>query len=34
MARYPKWDAWRAARERMDPGNVFLTDYWKTHLGL
>ncbi len=33
-ARYPEWLRWKAVRERVDPANVFLTSYWKQHLGL
>lgn len=33
-ARYPKWEQWKAARRKADPDDVFLTGYWKTHLGL
>jgi hypothetical protein len=33
-ARFPKFEAWKAARAKADPKNVFLSDYWKTHLGL
>ncbi len=33
-SRFPKFDAFRAARAKADPGDVFLTGYWKTHLGL
>lgn len=31
---YPDFARWKAVRERVDPANVFLTDYWKSHLGL
>lgn len=31
---YPSWDKWKQTRARVDPGNVFLTKYWKQHLGL
>ncbi len=33
-SRFAKFDAWKAARAKADPKNVFLTSYWKTHLGL
>lgn len=33
-ARFPKWSAWKAARAKADPKDIFLTGYWKTHLGL
>ncbi len=33
-SRFPKFDAWKKAREKADPQGVFLTKYWKTHLGL
>ena len=31
---YPKWDAWMALREQMDPYQVFVNDYWRAHLGI
>lgn len=31
---YPKWDDVMALRTARDPYNIFLTDYWKQHLGL
>lgn len=33
-SRFPKFEAWKAARAKADPKNVFLSDYWKEHLGL
>jgi hypothetical protein len=33
-ASYPRWDKWNAVRERVDPAGVFLTRYWRDHLGL
>jgi hypothetical protein len=33
-ARYPHWDRWNAVRARVDPGGLFLTRYWREHLGL
>lgn len=33
-SRWPRWEAWKGARAKADPGNIFLTDYWETHLGL
>ena len=33
-ASYPKWPRWKAVRERVDPAGVFLTKYWRDHLGL
>ena len=32
--QYPKWDAFMALRQEMDPDGVFLSSYWKRHLGL
>jgi D-arabinono-1,4-lactone oxidase len=32
--RYPKWDDFMALRQKMDPDGVFLSSYWKRHLGL
>ncbi|MDF1761287.1 MAG: D-arabinono-1,4-lactone oxidase [Coxiellaceae bacterium] len=29
-ATYPKFDAWLALRQRLDPQKVFLTDYWQS----
>ncbi len=34
QGRYPKWNDFLTLRKQMDPGGVFLTDYWKTQLGL
>ncbi len=33
-SRYPKFEAWKAARRSADPKDVFLTKYWKDHLGI
>jgi hypothetical protein len=33
-APYPNWRRWNAVRERVDPTGVFLTKYWREHLGL
>ncbi|HEX4107479.1 MAG TPA: FAD-binding protein [Solirubrobacteraceae bacterium] len=33
-AQYPRWMDWLALRARMDPDGVFLTDYWRDHLGV
>lgn len=33
-SRYAKFEAWKAARKSADPKDVFLTKYWKDHLGL
>jgi len=32
--QYPKWKQFIKLRKSMDPNNVFLTSYWKEHLGL
>ena len=32
--RYPDWNKWKAVRSRVDPRNIFLTKYWKDHLGV
>lgn len=29
---YPNWDQWMAIREQMDPHQVFVSDYWRSHL--
>ena len=31
---YAGWERWQAVRERVDPDGVFLTRYWRDHLGL
>lgn len=33
-ARYPQFDKWKGVRARVDPGGLFLTRYWREHLGL
>jgi FAD/FMN-containing dehydrogenase len=33
-SRYPHWDKWNAVRARVDPGGLFLTQYWREHLDL
>jgi hypothetical protein len=33
-APYANWERWKAVRARVDPGGVFLTKYWRDHLGL
>ena len=33
-ARYPNWERWKAVRARVDPSGLFLTRYWREHLGL
>jgi hypothetical protein len=32
--QYPRWHDWLALRDELDPGEVFLTDYWRARLGL
>ena len=32
--QYPKWKDFLSLREKSDPNNIFLTNYWKTHLGI
>ena len=32
--QYKNWSAFTALRSKMDPNNIFLTNYWKTQLGL
>lgn len=32
--QYPKWNDFMKLRTQFDPNNVFLTDYWKKHLGI
>jgi len=31
-AQYPRWDDFMLLREKRDPKNIFLTDYWSLHL--
>jgi hypothetical protein len=33
-AQYPRWDDFLALRAERDPGDVFLTDYWRDRFGL
>jgi hypothetical protein len=33
-SQQPDWEKWKAVRARVDPSGVFLTQYWKDHLGL
>jgi len=33
-ALYPNWNKWQAVRARVDPKGLFLTQYWREHLGL
>jgi hypothetical protein len=33
-AQYPRWDDFLRLRAERDPGNIFLTDYWRDRLGL
>ncbi len=32
--QYPMWEKFLSVRAEMDPDGVFLSNYWKTHLGL
>lgn len=32
--QFPMWDRFMEVRKRMDPDGVFLTSYWRRHLGL
>lgn len=32
--RYPRWNDFHAVRRALDPDGVFLTSYWRAHLGL
>jgi D-arabinono-1,4-lactone oxidase len=34
QARYPKWQHWMDLRAQYDPHQVFLSDYWRSHLGI
>ena len=31
---YPKWQDWKDLRHSMDPGEIFVNDYWRDHLGI
>lgn len=31
---YPKWDQWMQLRQKVDPDQIFLNDYWREHLGI
>lgn len=31
---YPRWKAWMDLREKLDPDQVFVNDYWREHLGI
>jgi len=32
--QYPKWDEFMLLRNKMDPDQIFVTDYWRKHLGI
>ena len=32
--QYPKWNDWMALRDKMDPGQVFVNDYWRGKMGI
>jgi hypothetical protein len=32
--QYPRWDDFLAMRAEKDPAGIFLTDYWRRHLGI
>lgn len=32
--QYPKWKAFMALREKHDPAQIFVTDYWRQRLGI
>jgi len=34
QSRYPKWSQWMQLREKLDPCQVFLNDYWRSHLAI
>ena len=34
LARFPRAEEWKRARAAHDPYGIFLTDYWREHLGL
>jgi hypothetical protein len=34
QAQYPQWQAFMKVRETLDPQQVFVSDYWRRHLGI
>jgi FAD/FMN-containing dehydrogenase len=32
--QYPRWDDFMQLRDQMDPHQIFVTDYWRKHLGI
>jgi hypothetical protein len=34
LVRFPRLQDFKDLRQKMDPGGRFLTDYWRTHLGI
>lgn len=32
--KYPKWNDWMSLRNKMDPQQVFVNDYWRSKLGI
>lgn len=32
--QYPNFDRWLEVREQMDPNQLFVSDYWRNHLGI
>jgi FAD/FMN-containing dehydrogenase len=33
-SNYPRWDDFMKVREAMDPDQIFVSDYWRKHLGI
>jgi len=33
-SRYPRWQDFMGLRDQLDPRQVFVTDYWRKHLGI
>lgn len=33
-SRYPRWNDWLKLRGQLDPNQIFMTTYWRTHLGV
>ena len=31
---YPKWSQWMQLRDKVDPDQIFVNDYWRHHLGI
>ncbi len=34
QSAYPQWNNWMNLRTQMDPNQIFVTDYWRSHLNI